>query len=63
MDINTSNASASLSVLARPNEQPKAVQDLLDKTIEDSDALKVDEAQQARIAAFTGKGQLINTTA
>lgn len=64
MDINTSNTSnPGLSVLARANEQPKVAQELLEKSIEGSDELKVDEAQQSRIAEFTGKGQLINTKA
>lgn len=64
MDINTSNnTTPGLSVLSRANEQPKVAAELLEKTIEGSDQLKVDEAQQADIAAFTGKGQLINTKA
>lgn len=64
MDINASNTSnPGLSVLARANEQPKLAEQLLEKTIEGSSELKVDEAKQAEIAAFTGKGQLINTTA
>ncbi len=64
MDINTSNTSnPGLSVLARANEQPKLAQQLLEKTIEGSSELKVDETRKSEIAAFTGKGQVINTTA
>lgn len=64
MDINSTNtANSGLSILARANEQPKLAQQLLEKTIEGSTEIKVDEAKKAEIAAFTGKGQLINTTA
>jgi len=64
MDINSNNTSnPGLSVLARANEQPKLAQQLLEKTIEGSSELKVDETTQSQIAAFTGKGRFINTTA
>lgn len=64
MDINTSNnAAVGMSVLARANDQQKQAPELLDKEIEGTTQLKVDETQKAEMAAFTGKGQLINTTA
>ncbi|MCD6525583.1 MAG: hypothetical protein J7K75_01150 [Desulfuromonas sp.] len=64
MDINISNnATPGMSVLNRANEQQKQAPELLEKAIEGTTQPKVDETQQAELAAFTGKGQLINTTA
>ncbi|MDY0190139.1 MAG: hypothetical protein RBR22_05345 [Desulfuromonas sp.] len=64
MDINTSNTTnPGMSVLARANEQPKLAQQLLEKTVDGTSKLKVDEANRAELASFTGKGQFINTTA
>ena len=64
MDINAANnATGGLAILDRANDQPKLALEVLDKAIEGTDQLKVDESAKAEMAAFTGKGQRINITA
>jgi hypothetical protein len=61
MDINaTSNATGGLAILDRANDQPKLALEVLEKSIEGTSQMKVDEAAQTEMAAFTGKGQRIN---
>ena len=64
MDINAANnATGGLAILSRANDQPKLAIEVLEKSIEGTSQLKVDESSQAEMAAFTGKGQRINITA
>ncbi|MBF0645575.1 hypothetical protein [Desulfuromonas acetoxidans] len=64
MDVNaTNNATGGLAILNRANDQPKLAIEVLEKSIEGTSQLKVDESAQSEMAAFTGKGQRINITA